>query len=220
MARLVELAAGLNHRLKLRRLASTEDPDYKDYLSVQFERAYAKRDQTPARRTSILMEDLVELGRLQPDARVLCVGPRNGYELDWFSAHGFRDAVGIDLFSTRSDILVMDMQRMSFEADTFNAVYASHSLEHAYDVDRVVREIVRVSKDRALVALEVPIRYETRGADRHDFGGSDGLVRLFRPHVAEIIRTDEQPPRSPLNASGTAIARALIRIRKDAANLF
>ena len=50
----------------------------------------------------------------------------------------------------------MDMHEMTFSDDSFDVVYASHSLEHSYDVERVVREIVRVARDGAVVGVEVP----------------------------------------------------------------
>lgn len=163
------------------------------------------------------MDRLCELGKPDTNGSVLCIGPRDTFELDSFKRKGFRQIVGIDLLSQGTDVLVMDMHQMTFADDTFDVVYASHSLEHSYDAVRVVAEIIRVAKDCAILAIEVPIKFTPRGADRFDFGGVDGVHKLFGGHVNRIIWTDEQPAGSPTNGSGTAVARTIFSIRKGAA---
>ncbi len=212
--KLAGFLAGLKHRARLWRLGLAADGDYRQYLKVQFNRTFSKRNQVPARRISVVMDRLVELGAPGLEASVLCIGPRDGFELDWFRDKGFTKVCGIDLFSRRPDILVMDMHSMTFPADSFDVVYASHSLEHSYDVRRVVGQIIRVARPHALIAVEVPIKFTPRGADRFDFEGVEGICRLFRPWLDRVLWSDEQAPGSPLNASGTAVARAVFFIRK------
>ncbi len=147
---------------------------------------------------------------------VLCVGCRNGVELDEFRKRGFEDVVGIDLFSQREDIRVMDMHDMTFSDDSFDVVYSSHALEHAYDAGTVVREIVRVARNAALVAVEVPVRHRGSDADRIEFSGIDELRNAFSPHIREELLAEEHPPNSPVNAQGSDIARLIFRLAKDA----
>jgi len=206
--------ARLKHKAKLWGLRRARNKDYQEYLTVQFDRTFSKRNQIPARRNSILMERLVELGDPPRDGAVLCVGPRDAFEVDWFRGKGFSNICGIDLFSQHPDVLVMDMHHMSFPRDTFDVVYASHSLEHSYRVEDAVAEILRVAKPGALMGVEVPIKYNARGADRFDFGGVKGVLRLFAPHVTKVLWSDEQEPGTPLNWSGTAIARTVFLINK------
>jgi len=145
---------------------------------------------------------------------VLCVGCRNGLELDRFRGHGFDEVIGIDLFSLRPDILVMDMHELTFSDASFDVVYASHSLEHSYDVDRVGQEIVRVARDGAVIAIEVPVRVQASAADRIVFSGLGELRRVFEPSIAEELLAEEQPPRSPTNEQGTDVARLVFLLRK------
>jgi SAM-dependent methyltransferase len=146
---------------------------------------------------------------------VLCVGCRNGLELDRFRARGFGEVVGIDVFSERPDILVMDMHEMSFPPDSFDVVYASHSLEHSYDVGRVAREIARVGRDGAIVGVEVPVRAQASAADRVVFSGIDELRGVFGDGIAQELLAEEQPPRGATNEQGTDVARLVFRLRKE-----
>ncbi|MCA1959967.1 MAG: class I SAM-dependent methyltransferase [Desulfomonile sp.] len=217
MERVRNLFDRLRHGFRVRRLAANSDPSYREYLSVQFERTYSKRNQVPARRSTVLMDRLCELGTPNLDGAVLCIGPRDTFEIESFKRVGFRKVLGIDLLSQGPGVLIMDMHRMTFPDDSFDVVYASHSLEHSYDPARVVGEILRVAKEGAILAVEVPIKFTPQGADRFDFGGVDGVHKLFGAHLDRIVWTDEQPPGSPMNGSGTAVARTIFVIRKGVA---
>ena len=109
----------------------------------------------------------------------------------------------------------MDMHEMTFSDDSFDVVYASHSLEHSYDVARVVREIERVARDRAIVGVEVPVRTQQSAADRVVFSGLDEVRDAFRPRIGEEVLAEEQPPHTPTNEQGTDVARFVFRLRKE-----
>jgi SAM-dependent methyltransferase len=143
---------------------------------------------------------------------VLCVGCRNAIELDLFRAAGVGDVVGIDLVSQRPDILVMDMHDMTFEDDTFDAVYASHSLEHAYDTRKVVGELARVGRPDAVAGVEVPLGTPASRADRVAFLTLDDLRAAVASAVAEELWADEQPAGTPTNGQGTPVARLVFRL--------
>jgi SAM-dependent methyltransferase len=196
----------------LRRLAKGQPPGYRDYLAVQLRRTLSKSETDPGVGAVTLINRVADQRR--DGGRVLCVGCRNTLELDRFRAHGFEDVVGIDVFSQREDIKVMDMHRMTFPDDSFDVVYASHALEHSYDVDRVAEEIVRVARDGAVVGVEVPVRAQASAADRIVFSGLDELRAAFRSHIDEEELAEEQPPHSATNDQGTEIARLVFRLKK------
>lgn len=204
------------HRARLWWLGLSHDVHYREYLRVQFDRTLSNRNRAPGFRNRLLIDRLIELGAPAQDAAVLCIGPRNALELEYFKSKGLSNVVGIDLFSESPDILVMDMHRMTFPDDHFDIIYASHSLEHAYDVKKVVDEIIRVARPNTLVAIEVPVHYETRGADLIDFESSQNLHAIFEPHIARVLWSDEQPPHSDWNDSGVAVVRTVFSIRKIA----
>lgn len=200
------------HWLVLRRLGKRHPPDYRDYLATQLRRTLSKRETDPGAGAVALINRVAEE---QPSGgAVLCVGCRNALELDRFRARGFDDVVGIDVFSQRADILVMDMHEMSFPDDSFDVVYASHALEHSYDAERVVREVGRVARDGAVVGVEVPVRAQASAADRLVFSGLEELRALFEPLIGEELLAEEQPPHTATNEQGTDIARLVFRLRK------
>jgi len=175
-------------------------------------RTLSKRETDPGVGAETLINRVTEQ---QPSGgTVLCVGCRNALELDRFRARGFDEVIGIDVFSQREDILVMDMHEMSFPADSFDVVYASHALEHSYDVDRVAGEIGRVARDGAVVGVEVPVRAQASTADRIVFSGLDELRAVFKRQIGEELLGEEQPPHTASNGQGTEIARLVFRLQK------
>jgi len=201
------------HWVSVRRLGKSRPPDYRDYLAIQLRRTLSKRDTDPGIGAVTLINRVAEQRR--DGGRVLCVGCRNTLELDRFRARGFDDVIGIDVFSQREDIKVMDMHEMTFPDDSFDVVYASHALEHSYDVKRVVEEVVRVARDGAIVGVEVPVRAQASTADRIVFSGLDELRAAFEPHIRDEVLGEEQPPYSATNDQGTDIARLVFRLRKE-----
>ena len=83
----------------------------------------------------------------------------------------------------------------------------------------MVNDIIRVARPGTLVAIEVPVRYETRGADLIDFGNVQNLHSIFEPHIARVLWSDEQLLHSPWNESGTAIIRSVFSICKNSHEL-
>jgi SAM-dependent methyltransferase len=202
----------MRHWLVLRRLGKRQTPEYRDYLGTQLRRTLSKRETDPGVGAVALINRVAEQ---QPSGgAVLCVGCRNSLELDRFRSHGFDQVVGIDVFSQRADILVMDMHEMTFDEDSFDVVYASHALEHSYDANRVVREIGRVARDGAVVGVEVPVRAQASSADRLVFSGLEELRGAFRPYIGKELLAEEQPPHTPTNEQGTEIARLVFRVQK------
>jgi SAM-dependent methyltransferase len=204
----------LGHRLRLRRLRSGRSGEYQDYLDEQLRRTLDKRHNDPGVGARLLVEAAVAAAT--PGASVLCVGCRNGIELDEFRVRGLDDIVGIDIFSQRDDILVMDMHRMTFDANSFDVVYSSHSLEHAHDPDQVVGELVRVARDGAVLAVEVPVRHRGSDADRVEFSGLGALEALFAGRVADVVLAEELAANGPRNDQGSDVARLVFRLRKPA----
>lgn len=203
------------HKARLWWLGYGLDTNYQSYLRIQFNRTFSRRNPILMPRTKLLIDKLVELVNPPHNASILCIGCRNNAEIDYFKSKVLMNVVGIDLFSESPDILVMDMHDMTFPNNHFDIIYSSNSLEHAYNVHKVVNEIIRVARLGAVVAIEVPVHYETRGADLIDFQNCENLHTIFQPFVGEVLWSDEQPPFSPQNESGTAVIRSIFYIRKD-----
>lgn len=52
-------------------------------------------------------------------------------------------------------------------------LFASHSLEHALNSEKVLPEFKSILQLRGEVFIKVPIRFTPAGADLHDFNSSD-----------------------------------------------
>jgi SAM-dependent methyltransferase len=199
------------HRRTLHTAVGDRPEDYRAYLDLQLKRTLDKQDAPLQPRTQMMVDRVAQLVDLS-HCRVLCVGCRNASELDYFAQRGARQVTGIDLYSTDSRIQVMDMHQMTFADHTFDLVYSTHALEHAYDPGRVAAEIVRVLRPQGTVALEVPVQFEAHGADLVDYGSLEGLHRLFAPHVAQVVWSEELPAGHSANSSGTAVARTIFTV--------
>ena len=202
----------LRHRPGLRRLGRGKPADYREYLEVQQRRTLSKRENDPGAGARELVRRVVELGDLSHASSVLCVGCRNTVELDLFHAAGVGRVVGIDLVSPHPGILVMDMHDMSFGDAVFDAVYASHSLEHSFDLGKVLREIERVGRPGAVVGVEVPLGDGSSDADRIAFHSLADLQAAVAPVIATELWVDEQPALSATNDQGTPVARVVFRL--------
>jgi SAM-dependent methyltransferase len=201
------------HRKRLDQNVEPDSGEYEQYLDLQLRRTLSKSRSSLQMRTRLLVDKAAELVDLST-CEVLCIGCRNMTEVDYFRQKGAKRVVGIDLFSQASDILVMDMHQMTFPDNHFDLIYSAHSLEHAYDIYRVVDEIVRVARPGSYVTLEVPVKFKTRGADLINFENLQTLHKVFEPNITQILWSEEQPPHSPRNDGGTSIVRTIFLIGK------
>lgn len=206
-------AAELRFRLQLTRLQTGKDSEYRRYLSKQFKRSVSKYQEN-LKRDHQLLRCLSETANLDKKWAVLCIGPRHADEIVLLNKLGFTDVRGIDLYSDSPSILVMDMHEMTFPDNSFGLIYSRHSLEHAYDIQKVVREIIRVARSGAVIAIELPIRYETRGADLVDIGSVANLLAMFEGNIQQVLLSEEQEIGSPENEMRTPIARAIFLLTK------
>jgi SAM-dependent methyltransferase len=200
-------------RRGFKHLLQTASGDYQTYLGMQFRRSYARKDYPLLDRTRQLVEQGDRVIGLAGKS-VLCVGCRNTAEIDLLRSTGARFVAGIDLYSVRSDILVMDMHHMDFPDDQFDVVYTCHALEHAYDPSRAAREIVRVLHDNGFVVIEVPVGFATDEVERNDFGSLEGLQRLFGPNVREVLYRDDVLLTDGLEHSFIPAIRNIFTVRK------
>jgi len=207
-------ASDVRYRRGMRRLGRDRSDEYKGYLTAQVERSLSKRANDPGVGARALVREVARwTGR---GGSVLCLGCRNGVELDLFRARGL-EPVGVDLFSQRRDILVMDMHDLLFPDDSFDAVYASHSLEHSYDLDSVLSEIQRIARDGAIVAVEVPVRHKGSDADLIEFSGVEEVRERLSRLSNRALLQEEHEARTESNGQGSAVARLVLRVEKPAA---
>jgi SAM-dependent methyltransferase len=212
----------LKHQFELWRLGNGQNSQYRRYLKIQFTRTFSKKFCHPGLRTQLLIDKLFDVGHPAKDAVVLCIGCRNTHEIDYFQHHGLVQVVGIDVYSESTRIQVMDMHHLTFPENSFDIIYSSHSLEHAYDPEQVARGIVRVAKPGALVAIEVPVKYAVQGEDRADlvdFENLDKLQAFFAPSIERVLWSEELAPHTLRNDMGISVVRTVFSIHKGLEHL-
>jgi SAM-dependent methyltransferase len=132
-------------------------PNYEDYLAHQRTKLDAFRDSSIARHDRKFFDALT--ARLEPldvhRRSVLCLAARQGSEVRAFIARG-AFAVGIDLNPGRGNryVLFGDFHDLQFGTGTVDVVY-TNSLDHAFDIDRLLAEVRRVLAEGGLLIAEV-----------------------------------------------------------------
>ena len=147
------------------------------YYWGQIKQAHAKRRKDTSFRAVPFVDAILAATALPPSAYILCLGPRNGKELDVWNRRGYLNVIGLDLLPTRDRrIRWGDMHRMPFPGDTFDCLYASHCFEHAWDFRQVAAEVVRVLKVGGWLFAAFPINFVPSSHDRICFGSVGGFL--------------------------------------------
>lgn len=142
--------------------------NYNEYLNFQHI-ANHENNYTGSTNRPWINEDLDVLMKyiVNKDSRILSIGTRDFYDLRYLKDNGYWNLVGCDI-DTRSidlakkfnfDFKICDIHKI--EDLKFNikidAVYCRHVLEHCYDVDLAIKNILKIVKDDAYIMLVVPL---------------------------------------------------------------
>ena len=134
-------------------------PDYDTYIAHQKTKFDAARGKFVRRHDERFYDALTSrLADLPLDLKgrpVLCIAARQGTEVRAFIDRG-AFAVGIDLNPGRENryVMVGDFHALQFADGTVQVVY-TNSLDHAFDLDRVLAEIHRVLADDGVLIAEL-----------------------------------------------------------------
>jgi SAM-dependent methyltransferase len=169
-------------------LHSRSYEDYETYREHQRLKLDAHRVKSirrhDARFFAALRERLPEQHASFAGARVLCLAARQGTEVRAFLDHG-AFAVGIDLNPGRDNryVMVGDFHQLQFADGTVDVVY-TNSLDHAFDLERILSEVRRVLTASGLLICEVGL-----GTDSATPGFYESLAWKNVDELAEHIRT-------------------------------
>ncbi len=131
------------------------------------------------------------LAGVKPGMTVLCLGARQGTEVEVFLELGCF-ALGIDLNPGPQNphVVYGDFHEIGFPAGSADVIY-SNSLDHALDIDRVIAGIRRVLKPDGLLVIEAVRGREEGQAPRfyESFFWSriDDLVALLQRHGFRLL---------------------------------
>lgn len=143
-------------------------PDYETYLEHQKTKFSALRSKSVEGHDRRFHAALAErLAGMPLDFRgrsVLCLAARQGSEVRAFIDQG-AFALGIDLNPGRKNryVVVGDFHELQFADGSVDYVY-TNSLDHAFDLDRILREVRRVLKPEGGFIVEANISAEEGSA--------------------------------------------------------
>ena len=135
-----------------------EYPDYATYVEHQKTKLGALRSRSvlghDRRFFGALTDRLAEMGPSLRGRSVLCLAARQGTEVRAFIHHG-AFAVGIDLNPGPSNryVVVGDFHDLQFADGSVDYVYTT-SLDHAFDLDRIITDVRRVLRDDGAFIVE------------------------------------------------------------------
>ena len=205
-----ETAAGTDIKQSFFKSSSFADDAYRSYLEGQATRSYVRSSLFSWRRKfiptrsklfSITRKLISNDPRLSTPSNVLSIGPRDVREIKHIERN-FKNAqvTGVDLFSNNDRIILGDMHDLPFDAGNFDAVFAVHVMEHAFDPILAFSEIERVLRSKGVFCLEVPTNFATTEFDRHDYQSAKQISKLLGAKMQlifeELGSTDLSKPNS------------------------
>lgn len=146
------------------------DIDYEEYKQIQSSRFFGgdiKMVQKRLRAAYKFFKPMVK-----PQYPVLDLGTRDGWLVEFLTRKGFKDVQGVELNEKAVDwaqsqgrnVVIGDMHDLSsFPSNHYHTILSIHSLEHCYDVPKVVDEFHRLLVPGGVLYVEVPREQE---ADR------------------------------------------------------
>jgi SAM-dependent methyltransferase len=127
-------------------------------------------------------------------AEILCAAARQGTEVEVLRELGFRKAYGIDLNPGPANELVRkgDFHRLDAEDASLDLIY-SNSLDHAFDLDRLLVEHRRALKDEGYALYDLPVDQEGGPAEAIAWRDDRVIFTALLAHFERVIRveTDE-----------------------------
>jgi SAM-dependent methyltransferase len=169
-----------DHRLKQRQYGNYQDYIEHQAAKLKFESICPVDLQDYDKKYRQVLRDRIKNSNLIKEGQsVLCLGARLGTEVKAFLDHGCF-AVGIDLNPGKSNYYVLpgDFHNLQFADRSVDVVF-SNSVDHVFDLEKFVKEAVRVLKSGGLLVIEV-------GRGREE-GGSSGFYESFHWSTIEEL---------------------------------
>lgn len=140
-----------------------DDFDYKEYKKVQASRFSGSDITIVQKRLKTAYKFFKPI--VKPQHPVLDLGTRDGWFVEYLTKKGFKDIQGVELNkeavkwaqSQGRNVIAGDMHDLSmFPPNHYHTILSIHSLEHCYDVPKVVDGFHRLLVPGGVLYIEVP----------------------------------------------------------------
>ena len=166
---------------------------YEDYIKHQQSKlAYVNLSSYDVKYRQALRERLEKLNLLRRGMSVLCLAARLGTEVKAFLDTGCF-AIGIDVNPGDSNRYVVwgDFHDIQFPSESVDVVF-TNSLDHAFDIQKLIDEVKRVLKPAGLLVVEA-VAGHSEGRDAGGFESFywskiDDLISLFESSQVSLVQ--------------------------------
>lgn len=108
-----------------------------------------------------LNQTLSQLKSLNPEMKMLTLGPRWPAEITFIRNKFGINAIGLDLFSIdETKVVIGDMHDMPFEDNSFDVVYEKNTYNKSYDIRKALDESLRVLKPGGVLIYDECMDYK------------------------------------------------------------
>lgn len=160
-------------------------------------------------RMEILIRPLSCIEKINPNAKVLIIGPRNENDLFSLFGNGFAwgNITGLDLISYSPKIKLGDMHNIPFENNYFDVVLCGWTLSYSATPDIAATEILRVTKSGGIIGVGVEYSTMTKDDSEHLVGyeiqeysklskrvnSTAEILSLFKGNIEHIFFNHDAP---------------------------
>lgn len=140
-------------------------------------------------RSNALIKPLSVNERLNSNSKILSIGPRTEGELFNLVGNGFKkeNIVGLDLISYSPWVKLGDMHQLEFDDNSFDAVILGWVIAYSNDPFKAASEVVRVTKNRGLIAVGVEMGYRNKEEVKETLGYLPGAEK----RITSTIQIEE-----------------------------
>lgn len=119
--------------------------------------------------------------------KILIVGCRTEDDLFWMKAYGFKNTLGLDLFSYSKYILLGDIHKTDFPDDSFDVILLGFMIAYSRDPFSIIKECKRILKPNGLLGISLdyiapekmdPNLYST-GEISNSLNSSEDIISLL-----------------------------------------
>lgn len=101
-----------------------------------------------------------------------------------------KDLIHIDILKDAHHIEnICDAHKLPFKDKSFNTVYCFHVLEHCFNPSKVIKELIRVTKNRVILAIPNYDYYKNIGeCDQHIYSWNENTFEFFLKQFFDIVK--------------------------------